>query len=491
MSRGVVTQTHQDETVTISSSRGHAMFAQGATLDPIEQGDVVEVVDMDNLPPWEYKESDRARLLPARGEYTYQPAKRWYGANELIALQKVASLAMCWFYIENWRKNCPLYRRATITRVESVKYVYVNINRPHLGDTIEKRCRVDYMTCDATNMVPGDEVIVKFINSDIRRGVVVGFWNSPRVCEGYLYFALRASDFNTLAEDASQSSESLSESSSSESSADSLSSASEASETEYPFGEPLVFVWDPSTNNFAEINGLDGEPINFPCKASEIAHWTEGAVELSSSSMSNLRVGDPSVLRSGYGDNKTHFYDDDAGWFIEGLNNRHEGTVGGSPVVYDDCTPVDNCGDVQCKQDYGFAWLDFYSNVYAWCGESSCEANRDSSLSGESDYQTYFVSRSCEDDGGDSLELFDIYATSRINSVKIPGGSNQDVMGSFSHTLDSFRINSLCLEEHTFFVESYNHESNPSYYNHYWNAVYTLGTFMGDLYNKLQIIWNI
>jgi hypothetical protein len=92
--------------------------------------------------------------------------------------------------------------------------------------------------------------------TDERRGVVVGFWEEPGLCQGFLYFALRID--RVITEDEvfqrpiSESSESGSESSESVASGVSVSESS-GSEQLKGLDEYYCFLWDPQINDFPVI----------------------------------------------------------------------------------------------------------------------------------------------------------------------------------------------------------------------------------------------
>jgi hypothetical protein len=336
MSQAKITSANRDDNeYTISIAGWGSFIAQAVTGDVYEVDDVVEVVDIDNLPPDQAKVKGYLRMLPVRGNYTYTATCLWYTVGDLTSRQKIATLARNYIFSnkENprWQRECPLYRKGQIVSFDTPKYANVRINRPWKGIFEYLRCRIDYMTCDGDAFEVGSEVVVQFLDRDERRGVVVGFWDNPGLCEGLLYFALKIDQ--TITEDeifgapVSESSVESSESLASESSRSSDSERLKGLEDYY------CFLWDPSINDFPVINDAEGSQIQFPCRADVLEEFLLNSSDISSASMTRTVGGRHSVLADRAGPSKDHFYE--GNWNIPDLRRCYTHYVGGGPWLFD------------------------------------------------------------------------------------------------------------------------------------------------------------
>jgi len=258
--------------------------AKPATADIHTVDDFVEVVDLDNLKPQEnVLRNDRyLRILPQTGaRYNYPEGKIWRSTLELVIYRKIATLAMAYFWQKSWQKSCPLYRLGVVQNVIDGKYANVEVNRIHLERRLVRRCRVDYMTCDATALTVGDRVIVKYIDADERRPIVVGFYDDPAQCDIFLYVELECSidrDHSAVSTESESSSRSLQLGSSASSNSD--------TETEgmyLPGQNNHAFVWDITNQAPAGITDEDSETaetLAFPCKARKLTTWYNNGSEI-------------------------------------------------------------------------------------------------------------------------------------------------------------------------------------------------------------------
>jgi len=262
--------------------------AKSSTADEFSVGALVEVVDLDNLSPQMniLRNDHHLRLLPQTGGfYNYQEGKMWRPALDLAILLKHATLVMAYFWQKSWQKSCPLYRLGVVKEVIDGKYANIEVNRIHLEKRLVRRCRVDYMTCDATSLTIGNRVIVKYINADERRPIVVGFYDDPPPCDIYLYVELTCSPDT---DHVSVSTESNSSSRSSRSGT-SVSSGSDVEPAEgyLPGRNSHAFVWDVTNQLPAGIEDDNppvgsevGAQIQFPCKARKLTTWYNAGFEI-------------------------------------------------------------------------------------------------------------------------------------------------------------------------------------------------------------------
>jgi hypothetical protein len=427
MSRGVITNIVGNSIEVENPKTSRRYISNAVSRDLYEVGDNVEIADIDNESlEKNYSRWNRLKLLPVRGNYTYIPETAWYRASTLESLNKLASLAKSYLFFTNWQKTCPYYRLGEITSIIDAKYVNVRITNRHTASTSVKRCRVDYMTCDATAASVGDAVIVKFQNADARRPYVVGFWEDPPTCDVYLYFevelerwVLETEEGESISESSgSSSSESYSssssshDSSSSESSADSVSSSSSATVADYGDDRTAyAFVWDIVNQAFAVINDPDGNPIQFPCQVGELAEWYYSSSELEiTQTMYSAPAGRESVSKRFFGGNKTNL----ERWYVDCIpgNNCSE-NCGSVPYNTQHC-----CEEFDTYRSPEY-WADFYNNIFARCGEcidSWSESNP--YFTSETDEQSYYVRRLCTPGSVSGHEENELIAWSDIQGVR-------------------------------------------------------------------------
>lgn len=498
MSKAIVTYAdagNNDYKIRIPG-QSTTMSAQCVTLDELQVGDEVVMVDLDNLPPHKVRTKGKIRILPSRGNYTYDVNSRWYKASELNSLNKKASLMYSYIYSSDrnpaWQKESPLYRKGTIQKIHDAKYVDVEITWPWKGNLTEtKRCRIDYMTCDTVAFSVGDTVVVKFVNSDPRRPYVVGKWDDPGLCEGYLYFAIKIDQRITDFTGGTTSEESVSSTSSSSSQeSKSSESASSDSDTLKGLDDYYAFVWDPKVNDFAVINDpVTGLPIPFPCRADRLESWLLDSSDITQTSMSNRRSGREAMSSgAGWGLSKRWFIQGHWNDFIPEIGqNLTEITIGGQGgYYYDDATPMGDCSDPgSCITDY---WTDTaaeYSGppwyILAKCGSfESGVITLANPLTGLDDTANFSVNRTCTPGGGDSGL---IVAGSSITAVFMPAEySNHDVLSSYIHELDGFQVQTITSEDYNYY-----YLGPGSGYTGYSDVEYSTTTFLGNLYNAWAI----
>jgi hypothetical protein len=135
MSQAKITAANaEDNRYTITIAGWGSFDAQAVTGDVYQVNDVVEIVDIDNLPPDQARVKGFIRMLPVRGNYTYTATCLWYTVEELKAKSKIATLAKNYIFSnkENprWQRDCPLYRKGSIVSFDTPKYANVRINKP-------------------------------------------------------------------------------------------------------------------------------------------------------------------------------------------------------------------------------------------------------------------------------------------------------------------------------------------------------------------------
>jgi hypothetical protein len=370
MSKAKITDVNTEDNIYTISIAGWGSFeAQCVTGDIFEVDDAVEIVDIDNLPPDQTRVKGRIRLMPVRGGYAYTPTCLWYSVEAMRSRDKVATLTKNFIFSNKqnprWQRECPIYRKGWIVGFEGNKYAEVRISKPWKGTFDTLRCRIDYMTCDGDAFSTGDEVVVKFLESDERRGVVVGFWEEPGLCQGFLYFALRID--RVITEDEvfqrpiSESSESGSESSESVASGVSVSESS-GSEQLKGLDEYYCFLWDPQINDFPVILDDNDVRIEFPCRADKLADFLSRSADISSVPMTRIPAGAPSVLRDASGPSKDHFYN--GNWNIEDFYRCVMNYVGGGPWLFDGTMILDRSEDSPDKWPGNYWYTDLEPGVY-------------------------------------------------------------------------------------------------------------------------------
>lgn len=240
MSKGIITYISEDgNTIQVKESgSGEIYYAQLTSSDSVKVGNVVEIVDLNNERITQNANKGPLRLLPTSGGYQYHPVTVWYNPETLSAAGNYFSLIKSYLFFTTWQKNCPLYRLGTIAKIIDNKYADVDIDKSWGMGKYRKRCRVDYMTCDTGAFKVNDEIIVSFINSDYRRGVVVGFWRDPKPCDEFLSVVISA-----------------------------------------PTIGPAVygFIWDTVNNKYAFVPS-SADPnvqVNFPCAYGEISAFID------------------------------------------------------------------------------------------------------------------------------------------------------------------------------------------------------------------------
>jgi hypothetical protein len=190
LSRAIVTNISDaaNNNYTILVPKLGEVSGQCVTLDEITVGMEVRIADIDNQDPSKTKQFGKFRFLPnshpdqaTTPEYVYQNGGVWKSSTELWNTNNRSSFAKAYILSsernKKWQKEYPLYKRGKVTEIIDEKYMYVDI----LGDMIRK-CRTDYMTCDAQAFEVDDSVVIFYENGDFFRPVVVGFWDDATLC---------------------------------------------------------------------------------------------------------------------------------------------------------------------------------------------------------------------------------------------------------------------------------------------------------------------
>lgn len=154
------------------------------TADELAIGSKVAVADVDNLPYW-----DRDNILPNVGDYVYSDERSWKGPEQARG-KFPASFALGYIYFDNWIKQCPLFKRDTITEI--IDDNHVRLERYGASEPVE----VQYMTCDAGIFNVDDYVLVRFKDNDWNKPLVVGFVKEPKYCYAPFWILGNQLDFN-------------------------------------------------------------------------------------------------------------------------------------------------------------------------------------------------------------------------------------------------------------------------------------------------------
>ena len=140
--------------------------------------------------------SDNVNIRPGyTDQAAYLPARDGQAMNILAMTPEQAfyNLAM----MPGWQKWRPTYRVGAITSIDvdtcsvrlddansSLKGAEYNINQAWDLTNVG----IEYMSCNGAAFDVGDRVIVKFVNQDFKKPMVIGFENNPKPCDADIFF---------------------------------------------------------------------------------------------------------------------------------------------------------------------------------------------------------------------------------------------------------------------------------------------------------------
>ena len=106
--------------------------------------EVVEVVDINNLPPNKAVYIDGK--IRIRGSLDESPKERWFPVEEMKAKGYDANILKAFMYSakENprWQTECPIYRKGTVTIIHDKTYMTVLAQLS--GELIDLKCPTEY-----------------------------------------------------------------------------------------------------------------------------------------------------------------------------------------------------------------------------------------------------------------------------------------------------------------------------------------------------------
>ncbi len=158
--------------------------AQGITVDELEIGETVEIIDVNNMPPDDALNfGGRLRVLR---NYDVSLKHRWFTPQEVMgSFESPANLAVAYLYanqhLKRWQAEYPMYRKGVVKAKHGHGYsqLLVEVFYPGYGAVLT--CDCEYMKCDGFPFQVDDVVVVKYDKSRTKPKVV-GFWDSPKTC---------------------------------------------------------------------------------------------------------------------------------------------------------------------------------------------------------------------------------------------------------------------------------------------------------------------
>jgi len=155
--------------------------AQHITYRDLRIGQTVELIDINNWPPYKASQIGNLRV---RERENLPSLARWFPASEMKAASHLSNLAYGFIYSSErnprWQLECPLYRKGIVQTIHDGVYMTVAVELG--GFTPDTRCATEYYSCGTGVFAVGDNVVVKFKNNALTQPTVIGFWDDPEDC---------------------------------------------------------------------------------------------------------------------------------------------------------------------------------------------------------------------------------------------------------------------------------------------------------------------
>jgi hypothetical protein len=176
----VVTADNENNyyTIEIPGEPGIGWAARNISLTELEEGEIVELIDIDNKSPSKVLQYGMYRINKWNpGDF------HWYGYKE-VAEQFPNKFLYSYFYscIHNprWQREYPLYRKGKVKEIVSGTQMIVYAE--YEGMACEALCYVDYLKCHAYAFEVGDHAVIRYNSPGLDLPCVIGFWYDPKGC---------------------------------------------------------------------------------------------------------------------------------------------------------------------------------------------------------------------------------------------------------------------------------------------------------------------